>query len=198
MLIDETSTNGLFNLSSSSAKGDVPIICVDEVFKLFANVLSASKNTSGSSTLNMDRLCKLYDGGYWYSRVGTASAKVALSCFTTPRRFLEEIWPKILNCKNGLADRILILYGQHDSISLDETAQFANNLDQSPIKNLNHYYERIYTRHHATDKEYTLSQLAKEAFTACTKRDQYKNEAKSSKNLSKIATVLHVLWHHIG
>ena len=107
----------------------------------------------------MDRLCKLYDGDYWYqikgskaNRVGTESAKVALSCFTTPRRFLEEIWPKILNCKNGLADRILILYGQRDSISLDETAQFADNLDQSPIKNLNHLYERIYTEHHATDK----------------------------------------------
>ena len=109
---------------------------------------------------------------------------------------MEEIWPKILNCKNGLADRILILYGQHDSISLDETAQFANNLDQSPIKNLNHYYERIYTRHHATDKEYTLSQLAKEAFTAYTKRDQYENEAKSSKNLLKVVTMLHVLCHH--
>ena len=29
---------------------------------------------------------------------------------------------KVLNCKNGLADRILTLYGQRDSISLDETA----------------------------------------------------------------------------
>ena len=110
---------------------------------------------------------------------------------------MEEIWPKILNCKNGLADRILILYGQRDSISLDETAQFADNLDQSPIKNLNHLYERIYREPHTTDKEYTLSQLAKEAFTAYTKRDQYENEAKFSKNLLKIATVLHVLWYHI-
>ena len=159
LLTDETSTNGLFNLLSSSAKRDAPIICVDKAFKFFANVLSASKNTSASSTLNMDRLCKLYDGDYWYQtkgskakRIGTASAKVALSCFTTPRRFLEEIWPKILNCKNGLADRILILYGQRDSISLDETAQFAHNLDRSPMKNLNHLYERIYTEHHATDK----------------------------------------------
>ena len=36
--------------------------------------------------------------------------------------FLEKIMSKVLNCKNGLADRILTLYGQHDSISLDETA----------------------------------------------------------------------------
>ena len=41
---------------------------------------------------------------------------------------------KVLNCKNGLADRILTLNDQHDSISLDETAQYADNLYQSPIK----------------------------------------------------------------
>ena len=41
---------------SSLVKGDVPIICVDEVFKFFASVLSPSKNISGSATLNMDRL----------------------------------------------------------------------------------------------------------------------------------------------
>ena len=58
-------------------------------------------------------------------------------------------------------------------------------------------YLNEYTQHHATDKEYTLSQLAKKAFTAYTKRDQYENEAKSAKNVSKIATVLHVPWHLI-
>ena len=105
--------------------------------------------------------------------------------------------PKVLNCKNGLADRILILYGQRDSISLYGTAQYADNLDQSPIKNLKQLYGRIYTENHATDKEYTLSELAKQAFTAYTKPDQYENEAKSFKNVLKIATVLYVLWHHI-
>ena len=75
--------------------------------------------------------------------------------------------------------------------------KYADNLDQSPIKNLNHSYERIYTEHHTSDKEYTLSQLAQEAFTAYTKRDQNENEDKSSKNVLKIATVLHVLWRHI-
>ena len=38
----------------------------------------------------------------------------------------------------------------------------------------------------------------KKPFTAYTKRDQYENEAESSKNVLKIAMVLHVLWHHIG
>ena len=83
--------------------------------------------------------------------------------------------------------KILTLYGQRDSVSLDETAQYADNLYQSPIKNLNHLYEQTYTKHHTTDKEDTLRQLAKEAFTAYTKQDQYKNDAKSSKNVSKIA-----------
>ena len=89
------------------------------------------------------------------------------------------------------------LYGQRDYISLHETAQYADNLYQSPIKNLNYLYEQTYTEHHTIDKEGTLRQLAKEAFTAYTKQDQYKNDARSSKNVSKIAKVLHVLCHHI-
>ena len=147
LIIDKTLTNELFNLLSSSVKGNVPIICLDQAFKFVANVLSASRNISGSSTLNIDRLCKLYDVDYYYQvkgskvkRVGALSAKASLSCFTLPRRFLKEMWPKILNCENGLVDRILILYGQRDSISLDETAQYADNQDQSTIKNLSHSY----------------------------------------------------------
>ena len=120
-----------------------------------------------------------------------------MSWFTTSWHFLDKIRSKVLNWKNGLADRILTLYGQPDSISLDERAQYADNLYQLPIKNLNHLYEQTYTEDHTTDKEDTLRQLAKEAFTAYTKQDQYKNDAKSSKNVSKFATMLHVLWHHI-
>ena len=105
---------------------------------------------------------------------------------------MEKIRSKVLNCKNELADRILTLHGQRDYISLDETAQYSNNLYQSPMKNLNYLYE-----HHTDDKEDTLRQLAKEAFTAYTKQDQYKNDAKSSKNVWKIAKVLHVFWNHI-
>ena len=106
---------------------------------------------------------------------------------------MEKKRSNFLNCKNGLADRILTLYGQRDSISLHETAQYADNLYQSPIKNLNHLYEQTYTEHHTTEKEDKLRQLVKEDFTAYTKQDQYKNDAKSSKNVSKIATVLYVL-----
>ena len=76
LLIDKTSTNVLFNLLQSSDKGDVPIICVEEAFKFFANVLSASKITSESRTLNMDRLRKLYDGDYGYQIKGSKAKHV--------------------------------------------------------------------------------------------------------------------------
>ena len=98
----------------------------------------------------MDRLCKLSDGNYWYQikrskakRVGPASANFAVVLYNIS--FFEVIWPKILNCEIGLVDRIQIIYGQCDSISLDETAQYADNLKQLPIKNLNHLFKRIYT-----------------------------------------------------
>ena len=62
----------------------------------------------------MERLCKCYDGDFWYvlkgtkgKRVGVTSAKLALLAFTTPQQFLESVWPKIVASKNGLAERLL-------------------------------------------------------------------------------------------
>ena len=45
---------------------------------------------------------------------------------------------KIFKLQNGLGDKILNLYDQRDSISLDETAQYADNLYYSRVKNLKH------------------------------------------------------------
>lgn len=42
---------------------------------------------------------------------------------------------------------------------MKQQAEYADDLDQSPFKDLNHLYERIYTEHHAADKLHTLSQL---------------------------------------
>ena len=65
----------------------------------------------------MERLCKCYDGDFWYvlkgtkgKRVGVSSAKLALLAFTTPQQFLESVWPKIVSSKNGLSERILLFF----------------------------------------------------------------------------------------
>ena len=57
----------------------------------------------------MERLCKLYDEDFWYKLKGTkvkwtgvTSACISMTCFTTPRRFLSKVWPKIAAFQNGL------------------------------------------------------------------------------------------------
>ena len=60
---------------------------------------------------------QLYDGDYWYpfkgnkgKRIGVQSARLSMCAFTTPKRFLADLWPNIINSKNGFADRVLLLY----------------------------------------------------------------------------------------
>ena len=95
------------------------------------------------------------------------SNKVSLSCYSTSHGFLQDIRQYILPSKNGLADKMLMLY-----ISV--------KLDQSPMKKVNHLFKRIHVEHHADE-------LAKKEFWAYSRRRQQKNKAKALKNLQKIA-----------
>ena len=123
-------------------------------------------------------------------RVGASLTKVVMSCFTTSWRFLEKIRSKVFNCQNGLTDRILTLYGQRDSISLDETAQYADNLYQLPIKNLNHLYEQTYIEHHTTDKEDTLRQ--KKLLLLTPNKISTKMMANSPKTFQRLLTYVYL------
>lgn len=109
LLLDETSANGLFNHYVSSPL--VPIICVDEAHTFLTKMACPSK--SSQVHLSMERLCKLFDGDFWYvlkgnksKGSGVPSAMASLQAFTTPRQFLEKVWPKILSAENGLAERV--------------------------------------------------------------------------------------------
>ena len=147
MLLDETSASGLFNLISSNDKSDVPILCIDEAYNFFAKLPTSGKAHT-ASTLSMDRLCKLYDGDFWYKlkgssgkRLGVSSARISMASFTTPRRFLSEVWPKIVSFQNGLVDRILVYYENKWSHSMDEIEE--NSIE---LENLHWKIYVVYTK----------------------------------------------------
>ena len=146
LLVDETSSNGLFNhfvnYRKGAAGGSVPILCIDEGYTFLNKLISTSKSASQTS-LTLERMCKLYDGHYWYSvkgskgkRMGVQSARMSMATFTTPRRFLTEIWPRIVSCRNGLADRILILYQDRCKVEIKEMEECSSSVQQSALKGL--------------------------------------------------------------
>ena len=100
-MVDEISSNGLFNHSEDYHKrgppGSVSILCIDKGYHLLNRLTSTLKSASPKS-LTMERICKLCDSDYWYSvkaskgkRVGVPSAHMSLATYTTPWRFLTEM-----------------------------------------------------------------------------------------------------------
>ena len=70
VLVDETSSNGLFNYFVYFQKSEcVPVLCIDEGYTFLSKLISKSKSAS-HTCLTMERMCKRYDGDYWYSVKG--------------------------------------------------------------------------------------------------------------------------------
>ena len=120
----------------------VPILCIVEGYTFLNKLISTSKSASQTS-LTMESTCKLYDGDYWYSvkgskgkRMGVQSARMSMATFTTPWRFLTEIWPRIVSCRNGLADRILILYQDRCKVEIEEMEECSPSVQQTALKGL--------------------------------------------------------------
>lgn len=121
----------------------------------------------------MERLCKCFDGDFWYvlkgtkgKRVGVSSAKLALLAFTTPQQFPEFVWPKIVSSKNGLSERMLLFYQRRSThVDLEKMADQSENLEQFPVKSLTDVFEKIYMEHNTKPPvKYTLTASAKELF----------------------------------
>ena len=219
LLVDETSSTGLFNLYASSGKSSnrtIPILCIDEAYTFFNKIFCSSKASTHTS-LTMERMCKLFDGDYWYTvkgkgkRVGVQSAKLSMCAFTTPSRFLSDLWPKIISSKNGFADRVLIMYVNKEPINMEEMEESNQEMQDSNVKGFSVIYENIYMEHHQDDvKVYKLSISAREAYSKYVKeKDSIKPSqaagafdpecnAKIKKNTLRLALTLHILWHRLG
>ena len=165
----------------------------------------------------MERLCKCYDGDFWYvlkgtkgKRVGVTSAKLALLAFTTPQQFLESIWPKIVASKNGLAERMLFFYQRRsEDLDLEAMAENSDSLDKFAVKSLGDVFEKIYVEHNTTPPlQYTLTATAKELFFKYSKPNEDDSQgavasssistgSKKYKNTLRVALNMHVLYYRL-
>ena len=221
IVLDETSANGLFNhfVSGSST---VPILCLDEAFSFLTKISPASKS-GHINNVTMERLCKCFDGDCWYvlkgnkgKRSGIPSARLSLIALTTPRQFLEKVWPKIIDAENGLAERILFFFQKSSPRDLEETAVLCEQLQNFHLKSFSSIFEQIFVEHN-TDAEpviYKLNASAKEAFFKFSKPPNYEEQAsqvtiqadchtrrctnsKRNKHVLRLALNMHILYDRI-
>ena len=216
IVIDDASTNGLFNYFNT---GDtIPILCIDEAHAFLTKITSLSKGPQAN--LTMERLCKCYDGDCWYvlkgnkgKRTGVPSAQVSLLAFTTPKQFLKTVWPKILSAENGLAERVLLFYQKKEEKDLEAMAQHCEELNNYPIQSLNVVLEQIYAEHNNVPAvKYSMSESAREAFFKFAKpQDRLQstqgasaemeancNDSKRNKHVLRLALSMHVLYDRLG
>lgn len=152
----------------------------------------------------MERMCKLYDGDAWYSvkgskgkRIGTQFAAMSLIGYTTPKIFLQKIWGKAVENKNGFADRFLVFCCKGADASMEDKEECSERLDEYPISSLESVYEKIYADHNSAEQvEYTLSASAKELYRKFIGQttEGHENDAKVAKNLLKLTLILHVFY----
>ena len=102
----------------------------------FSTLLHPSKSSNDQS-LTMERMCKLYNGDAWYSvkgnkgkRVGTQFAAMSLVGYTTPKMFLQRVWGRVVENKNGFADRFLVFCCSQENISIIDKEEYSSQLDE--------------------------------------------------------------------
>ena len=205
ILVDNSSVPGLFSYFLNEKA--VPVMCIDECQGFFNKMLHPSKSSNDQS-LTMERMCKLYDGDAWYSvkgnkgkRVGTQFAAMSLVGYTTPKRFLQRVWGRVVENKNGFADRFLVFCCSQENISIIDKEEYSSQLDEFAISSLDLVYEKIYAEHNCGDPmEYKLTVGAKDVyqkFIAQSPQEGHQSDAKVSKNAPKLALVLHVFYDRL-
>lgn len=217
IVVDEASSNGLFN--HFTAGDTVPILCVDEAQSFLSKILSVSK--APQANLTMERLCKCFDGDCWYvlkgnkgKRTGVKSARLSLLAFTTPRAFFGKVWPKILAAENGLAERVLLFYQKVLEKDLEAMSASCEELEEYPIKSLNHILEQVYADHTNDGLvQYTLDVSARDAFfkfskpqdhvpqsqasVANSEEPSHCKHSKRNKHVLRLALSMHVLYDRL-
>ena len=90
--------------------------------------------SSNDQALTMERMCKLYDGDAWYS--------VSLVGYTTPKMFFQKVWGRVVENKNGFADRFLVFCSGQENVSIIDKEQYSTQLDEFAISSLDLVYEK--------------------------------------------------------
>ena len=145
-------------------------------------------------------------------RTGIPSARASLLAFTTPKQFLQTVWPKMLSAENRFAERVLLFDQIKEEKDLEVMAQHSGALEDFPILSLDGVLEQIYAEHNKNPPvKYTLTATAREAFFkfakpqdhlpnsqgAATDVEANVNNSKRNKHVLRLALSMHVLYDRL-
>ena len=198
LIIDDNTEHGIFQSIVKTRQSYVPIIAIDEAHEFMKNVVCGTRRC-----LNVQKMCRLYDGGWWSISKGSAKrqriedARVSVLLFTTPVRFKSEVWDRVVKNRDGLDDRFLLTYVGRENVSTESRMDAKQRLRNSAIKQLDSIYQKIFNEHEAP-RTYKLSEEARKRLIA------YDDEkvsgdwgSKVIKNALKLVVNFHVLYFRL-
>ena len=210
ILVDETSSNGLFNHIVSFHKGvageSVPILCINEGYT-FLNKLTSTSKSAAQTSLTMERMCKLYGGDYWYSmkgskgkRVGVPSARMSMVTYTTPlldRNLAKSRQLPQWACKENPH----FVPGSLQSGNGRNGAMFGTNPGKFTERIRNHLWTYFYRTPLGKSEGVHLKRVCPwavyEVLQSSVGAFNPECNTKTSKNALRLALNLHVLWHRL-
>lgn len=199
IIIDDVTECGIFQSITKTRERYIPLIAIDEAHEFMKNVVAGTRGY-----LNAQKLCRLYDGGWWSITKGKCKrqriedARVATLLFTTPYRFKKEVWDRVVKNKDGLDDRFLFTFVKKErGVSTQSRIDAKQRLKTSTIKQLDSVYLKIFNEHEV-QRVYTLSDEARKRLMA------FENEkengdwgSKVMKNALKLILNFHVLYFRL-
>ena len=203
-IIDDTTEDGIFSTLEVADGKFVPIVVIDEAFHFFKDM-----STDRKGSVSIHRMCRLYEGGWWSkSRGGSGTkrskvkdARITALMYTTPVRFINEVWGKLLSFEDGLCERFLLTYVKKDkTIVTDQRGVARDAWETSPLKSLDTVYSQIFAEHvGAVGKVYTLSPEAENRLISYIdeKTSEEFSGSKIKVNAMKMVLNFHVLLHRI-
>ena len=96
----------------------------------------------------------------WVIKTPTGNARVSVLLYTTPGRFQNEVWQRVVKNKDGLDDRFLITsVNRPRYISTQKRMEAKAELQNSAVKQLDSVYKMIF-HEHENARLYTLTKEA--------------------------------------
>ena len=213
LLVDRYTQAGLFDHLMNERHGEVALLISSELGMFLESVLKKQVEGAGERQL----FCRLHDGTMWSQvtgnsdRIEVSNPCIVIGGYSQPEPFIET-YLHLTSKNDGFPDRILLSTPPSVALHEEEIDEWNDVLSQS-YRNMN--LSRVYTFidefHKASDREYSMSDDARDVYRKfandiADKLNEHWKErrgvngkmSKDKKTVIRLALNLHVLYFALG